>query len=142
MASTVREGCRKQRARPPITTYLERCFDNHHYMMETGQPHADHGRRTDPALLDEAICQNIASLANQRALLSQNLLAQLRDLVEGVAVRLHMGKDDAEFNYAAIDPGLAFIKTRAKLKLSWQVPQAHPDQCLPLHLWMATPRSG
>ncbi|WP_047893587.1 ATP-dependent RecD-like DNA helicase [Micromonospora sp. RV43] len=65
--------------------------------------------------VDEAICQNIASLTDQRALLSQNLLAQLRNLVEGVAVRLHTGEDDAEFNYAAIDPGLAFVKTRARL---------------------------
>ena len=40
---------------------------------------------------DEAICQNIDSLADQRALLSQNVLAQLRNLVEGVAVRLHAG---------------------------------------------------
>jgi hypothetical protein len=38
---------------------------------------------------DEAICENIGSLADQRALLSQNVLAQLRNLVEGVAVRLH-----------------------------------------------------
>ncbi|MEV4273628.1 hypothetical protein [Micromonospora aurantiaca (nom. illeg.)] len=67
--------------------------------------------------VDEAICQNIASLTDQRALLSQNLLAQLRNLVEGVAVRLHTGQDDAEFNYAAIDPGLAFVKTRARLNL-------------------------
>jgi hypothetical protein len=37
---------------------------------------------------DEAICQNIASLTDQRDLLSQNVLAQLRNLVEGVSVRL------------------------------------------------------
>ncbi|MEU4420985.1 AAA family ATPase [Actinoplanes sp. NPDC024001] len=65
--------------------------------------------------VDEAICQNIASLTDQRALLSQNLLAQLRNLVEGVAVRLHTGRADAEFNYAAVDPGLTFVKSRARL---------------------------
>ena len=63
---------------------------------------------------DEVICRNIESLANQRALLSQNLLSQLRNLVEGVAVRLHTGSPDAEFNYAAIEPGLAFVKSKAK----------------------------
>ena len=36
---------------------------------------------------DAAICQNIDSLTDQRELLSQNVLAQLRNLVEGVAVR-------------------------------------------------------
>jgi hypothetical protein len=62
---------------------------------------------------DEAICRNIQLLADQRALLSQNVLAQLRNLVEGVAVRLHTGDSDAEFNY--VDPGLAFVKGKAKL---------------------------
>lgn len=62
-----------------------------------------------------AICQNIELYdAEQRALLSQNLLAQLRNLVEGIAVCLHMGTPDAEFNYDAVKPGLAFIKSQAK----------------------------
>lgn len=64
---------------------------------------------------DGAICRNIDSLTDQRDLLSQNVLAQLRNLVEGVAVRLHVGRDDAEYNYAAIDPGLDFVKTKGKL---------------------------
>jgi len=63
---------------------------------------------------DEVICQNVGSLTDQRALLSQNVLAQLRNLVEGVAVRLHAGRSDAEFNYATIEPGLAFVKGKAK----------------------------
>lgn len=63
---------------------------------------------------DEAICRNIESLADQRALLSQNVLSQLRNLVEGVAVRLHTESPDAEFNYAAVEPGLAFVKSKAK----------------------------
>jgi hypothetical protein len=63
---------------------------------------------------DEAICRNIESLADQRALLSQNVLAQLRNLVEGVAVRLHTSSPDAEFNYSAVDPGLAFVKSKGK----------------------------
>ncbi|MBP6189692.1 MAG: AAA family ATPase [Azonexus sp.] len=63
---------------------------------------------------DEAISRNIESLAGQRALLSQNVLAQLRNLVEGVVVRIHTGKPDAEFNYAAVEPGLAFVKSKGK----------------------------
>lgn len=64
---------------------------------------------------DEAICGNIESLANQRALLSQNILSQLRNLVEGVAVRLHADSSDAEFNYPAVEPALAFVQSKAKL---------------------------
>lgn len=50
---------------------------------------------------DEAICRNIESLADQRALRAQNILSQLRNLVEGVAVRLHAGSPNAEFSYPA-----------------------------------------
>ncbi len=63
---------------------------------------------------DETICRNIESLADQRALLSQNVLSQLRNLVEGAAVFLHTGSPDAEFNYAAIELGLAFVKSKAR----------------------------
>lgn len=64
--------------------------------------------------VDEAICRNIEVLAGQRALLSQNVLSQIRNLVEGIAVRLHTGAPDAEFNYDAVEPGLAFVKGKAK----------------------------
>lgn len=70
----------------------------------------DHLRSTN-----EAICQNIASLTDQRALLSQNILAQLRNLVEGTAVRLHQGSSEPEYIYASIAPGLAFVKSTARL---------------------------
>jgi hypothetical protein len=63
---------------------------------------------------DEAICQNVDSLPDQRSLLSQNILAQLRNLVEGAAVRLHVGSSDVEYNYAAIEPGLTFVRGIAK----------------------------
>ncbi|HEU5023651.1 MAG TPA: ATP-dependent RecD-like DNA helicase [Spirillospora sp.] len=65
--------------------------------------------------VDKAICGNIESLTDQRALLSQNVLAQIRNLVEGVAVRLHVGRDDSEYKYAVIDPGLEFVKASGKL---------------------------
>src|SRR5690554_6612424 len=64
---------------------------------------------------DQAICRNIDSLADQRDLLSQNVLSQLRNLIEGVAVLLHAGSTEAEFNYSAIAPGLTFVKARANL---------------------------
>lgn len=62
---------------------------------------------------DKVICRNIEVLADQRGLLSQNVLSQLRNLVEGVAVRLYTGSPDAEFTYAAVEPGLAFVKSKA-----------------------------
>lgn len=65
---------------------------------------------------DEAICQNIASLTDQRDLLSQNVLAQLRNLVEGVAVRLHLGSSEPEYTYPATRHGLAFIKSRGQYR--------------------------
>jgi hypothetical protein len=64
---------------------------------------------------DDAICGNINSLTGQRDLLSQNVLAQLRNLVEGTAVRLYTGRSDAEFNYDAVGSGLAFVKSKANL---------------------------
>jgi hypothetical protein len=64
--------------------------------------------------VDETICRNIESLGHQRDLLSQNILAQLRNLVEGVAVLLHTDRIDAEFNYAAVDPALDFVRSKAK----------------------------
>ena len=63
---------------------------------------------------NEAICQNIASLTDQRDLLSQNVLAQLRNLVEGVAVRLQVGNPDADYNYPAVEAGLAFVKAQGQ----------------------------
>ncbi len=64
--------------------------------------------------VDKAICENIASLQGQRALLSQNLLSQLRNLAEGVAVLLHAQALNAEFNYPAIKLALAFVRSQAK----------------------------
>jgi hypothetical protein len=64
---------------------------------------------------DHAICQNIESLADQRALLSQNVLSHLRNLVEGIAVRLQTGSDEADFSYDAIETALAYVRSKAKL---------------------------
>ncbi len=62
----------------------------------------------------DAISRNIESLPDQRELLSQNILSHLRNLVEGVAVRLEAGSPDASFNYEAVAPGLAFVRSKAK----------------------------
>lgn len=64
---------------------------------------------------DEVICRNIESHADERAFLSQNILAQIRNLVEGVIVRLHKGSPDAEFHYTDVNPSLPFIRSNAKL---------------------------
>jgi hypothetical protein len=64
----------------------------------------------------EAISGNIHALTDQRGLLSQNVLAQLRNLVEGVAVHLHVGSANAEFNYQAIGLGIAYVKARGEYR--------------------------
>ena len=56
---------------------------------------------------DAVICANIATLRSQRDLLSQNILGQLRNLVEGVAVRLQTGRGDVEYNYDAVEAEIA-----------------------------------
>lgn len=65
---------------------------------------------------DAAICQNADSLTGRRELLAQNVLAQLRNLVEGVTVRPQLGSADAEYNYPAIGPGLAFVKAQGQYR--------------------------
>lgn len=67
--------------------------------------------------VDGVICQNIASLADTRAFLSQNLLAQLRNLVEGLIVWAHLGDPSAEFHYDRVGPALDEIKAKAKFRL-------------------------
>lgn len=62
-----------------------------------------------------AICRNISVLADQRDLLSQNVLSQLRNLVEGIVVFLHDGSIDGEFKYDKVEPAISFVKSRAKL---------------------------
>jgi hypothetical protein len=64
---------------------------------------------------DDAICRNIALLADQRGLLSQNVLSQLRNLVEGVAVRLHLGSSEAAYEYDCIGPAMTYVKSKGKL---------------------------
>jgi energy-coupling factor transporter ATP-binding protein EcfA2 len=64
---------------------------------------------------DGAICKNIGLLAGQRDLLSQNVLSQLRNLVEGIVVFLNEGSADGEFHYDKVDPAITFVKSKGKL---------------------------
>ncbi|MGI9149853.1 MAG: AAA family ATPase [Chloroflexota bacterium] len=59
---------------------------------------------------EQAICHNIEVLPDSRELLSQNILAQLRNLTEGVAVALHTGRIDTEFHYNLISAALKFVR--------------------------------
>jgi len=63
---------------------------------------------------DKVISRNIGALSDERGLLSQNILGQLRNLVEGVAVLLESGSWDAAFDYMAIESGLEFISKRGQ----------------------------
>ncbi len=62
-----------------------------------------------------AISHNIANLSDNRELLSQNVLAQVRNLVEGVAVLFYRNSLDAEFFYPEINPALQHISGNGKL---------------------------
>lgn len=62
---------------------------------------------------NQVICQNIQLLSDQRGLLSGNILSQLRNLVEGVAVRLYSGASNSDFKYDRIEPALAFVRKTA-----------------------------
>jgi hypothetical protein len=60
--------------------------------------------------VDGAITSNIASLSDRRDLLSVNMMSQLRNLVEAVAVRLHLQDGNREFQYdELVKPALKFL---------------------------------
>lgn len=64
---------------------------------------------------DGIICKNINSHADQRGFLSQNVLSQLRNLVEGVIVFLNEGSTDGEFHYDKVKPSIAFVNRTGRL---------------------------
>ncbi|GEK80145.1 ATP-dependent DNA helicase [Agrococcus baldri] len=66
---------------------------------------------------DNVIRRNIASHSGDRGFLSQNLLSQLRNLVEGLLVWTHLGDATAEFHYDKVAPALEAAKARAKVRL-------------------------
>ncbi|TVU62032.1 AAA family ATPase [Paenarthrobacter nitroguajacolicus] len=60
------------------------------------------------------ISGNIDALGHDRGLLAQNLLSQLRNLVEAIAVRFHLRDGDAEFHYNATGPAIDWIGSATK----------------------------
>jgi len=63
----------------------------------------------------DAISHNITNLRDNRELLSQNVLAQVRNLVEGVAVLFYRNSLGAEFSYPEINPALQHISGNGRL---------------------------
>ena len=62
---------------------------------------------------NQAICENIKTLKDNRALLAQNILSQSRNLVEGVSVLVHIGDLNAEFKYdSMIPPAISYVATQ------------------------------
>lgn len=66
---------------------------------------------------DRVICQNLDTLTDDRGFLSQNVLAQLRNLVEGLIVWAHVNNSSTEFHYNLVGPALATTRATAKLRL-------------------------
>lgn len=66
---------------------------------------------------NQVICHSIESLSGQRGLLSQNILAQLRNLVEGIAVYFHNRDPNTNFHWDNVNPALTFVCSRGKYKI-------------------------
>lgn len=60
------------------------------------------------------ISENIAELAGNRKLMSKNIIKQLRDLAEGVIVRIHTQSGSTVYDYEAIKAGTAWIASSSK----------------------------
>lgn len=67
--------------------------------------------------VDGVIRRNIASLGHDRGFLSQNLLSQVRNLLEGLIVWAHLNDPSAEFHYDRVGPAMGEIKAKANLRL-------------------------
>ncbi|MFI8787114.1 ATP-dependent RecD-like DNA helicase [Streptomyces sp. NPDC055105] len=66
---------------------------------------------------DSVICENIANPVGDRGFLSQNVLGQLRNLVEGLIVWAHLNDGSTEFHYNQVGPALDAVKGLAKFRL-------------------------
>lgn len=60
------------------------------------------------------ISENIVALAGDRKLMSKNIIKQLRDLTEGVIVRLHSRSGEAIYDHDAIRAATAWIGSSGK----------------------------
>lgn len=66
---------------------------------------------------DSVICQNIETAADDRGFLSQNVLQQLRNLVEALMVWVHLDDGTAVFHFDKVGPASDFVRPRAKFRL-------------------------
>lgn len=67
--------------------------------------------------IDKVICGNISKFGElERGLLSQNILAQLRNFVEHISLKAYSNGKDIEITYLNITKAIAFVKTRGELK--------------------------
>lgn len=66
---------------------------------------------------DSVICGNLVSPVDDRGLISQNVLAQLRNLVEGLALWAYHAGGSREFDYTQVGPALSAVKATAKFRL-------------------------
>lgn len=61
------------------------------------------------------VSRNIDGSAGDRELLAQNILAQARNLVEGMVVRHHVGTGTATFEYSHIGPAIAAVRANGRI---------------------------
>ncbi|PVW04778.1 hypothetical protein DEA06_08365 [Microbacterium sp. Gd 4-13] len=66
---------------------------------------------------DNVIVRNIEALTDQRDLLSQNVLSQLRNLVEGLVARAHQGTGANTFRQSDVGAGLDIVRADARLNV-------------------------
>lgn len=66
---------------------------------------------------DSVIVQNIETLTDDRGFLSQNVLSQLRNLVEGLIVWAGRSNGSIEFKYSDVGPASDTVKATTKFRL-------------------------
>lgn len=77
--------------------------------------------KIDKHILDinNNICKNIELLSknNERGFFSQNILNELRNFVEHIAIKVynHDNHEDLDFDYDNIEEGLRYIKIRVNI---------------------------
>lgn len=70
--------------------------------------------RRQIASASTTISENIEELADNRKLMSKNVIKELRDLTEGVIVRAHTKSDDTTYDHGAIKAGASWIGSSGK----------------------------
>lgn len=66
---------------------------------------------------DGVICRNLANPVDDRGFISQNVLAQLRNLVEGLVLWAHRNDSSTQFDYSQLGPALDMVKSTARFRL-------------------------